>query len=51
MEESGSEDEEEFEDSRENLPPKDPIEHSSGQEQAPLPQSSTSSHLANHIRG
>ena len=49
VEESGSEDEEEFEDSRENLPPKDPIGHSSGQEQAPIPQS-TSSHLT-HLLG
>ena len=47
VEESGSKDEEEFEDSRKNLPPRHPIGHSSSQEQAPLPQSSTSWHLAN----
>ena len=36
-EESESEDEEEFEDSRENLPPKDPVEPSSTHEWVPLP--------------
>ena len=36
-EESESEDEEEFEDSRENLPPRDPVGPSSNHEQSPLP--------------
>ena len=35
MEESGSEDEEEFKDSKEDFPPRDPIGLSSNQEQAP----------------
>ena len=39
VKESGSEDEEEFEDSREDLPPRDPIGPFSNQEQAPPAQS------------
>ena len=39
VEESESENEEEFEDSREDIPPRDPIGPSSNQEQAPPPQS------------
>ena len=37
VEESESEDEEEFEDSRENLPSRDPVEPSSAHEKVPLP--------------
>ena len=48
VEESGNEDEEEFEDSREDLPPRDPVGLSSAQEQAP-PLPSTSTHPGNQL--
>ena len=39
--ESGSEDEDEFKDSREDLPPRDPARLSSNHEQVPPPQSTS----------